>query len=165
MSENPKTQDVSPQQPLRIPEAGEARPKMSLITKLPKIVGTAVVWIGLGALAVWGHHSGWKVPKFSELTGSRQTEKADWCGEHGVPESLCIECNPALLPDQEYGWCKIHGIPNCLLEHPEVAELKTMPAITSAQLSRTERALQFAKRPENNRKCKLYQRRIQFDSK
>jgi membrane fusion protein, heavy metal efflux system len=127
------------------------------------IPGTLVL-IGLGALAFWGHGAGWKVPKFSELTGSKQVAADDWCSEHGVPESQCVECNSTLMPRQEYGWCKNHGIPNCPLEHPEVAQLKTKPKITAANLERTARALQFAKRLENNSKCKLYQRRIQFES-
>jgi len=164
MSQNPTAQDTS-REPLNVHEEEKVKPKVSPIAKPSKIVGTAIVWICLGALAVWGHHSGWKVPKFSELTGPHQTEKADWCNEHSVPESLCVECNPDLLPDLDYGWCKIHGIPNCLLEHPEVAQLKTIPAITATDLRRAERALQFAKRPENSQKCKMYQRRIQFDSK
>ena len=31
----------------------------------------------------WGHHTGWKLPKFSELNGHVK-EKDDWCGEHNV---------------------------------------------------------------------------------
>ena len=99
----------------------------------PALPGTLVL-IGLGALAFWGHGAGWKVPKFSELAGSKQVAADDWCSEHGVPESQCVECNSTLMPRQEYGWCKNHGIPNCPLEHPEVAQLKTQPRITAANL-------------------------------
>jgi cobalt-zinc-cadmium efflux system membrane fusion protein len=133
--------------------------------RLREAVGTALVLAGLGALGFWGHRVGWKMPKFSELVGPSHAAKEDWCPEHAVPESVCVECNPALLPREEYGWCKNHGIPNCPLEHPQVAQVKTQPKITTAQFERARRALEFAKRPENNSKCQLHLRRIQFASK
>lgn len=132
--------------------------------KAAKSAPGILVLVGLGALAAWGHSGGWRMPKFSKLMGREQSVVEDWCPEHGVPESCCVECNADLMPRQEYGWCKTHGIPNCPLEHPEIFELKTPPTITAKELERTRRALQFAKRPENNSKCKLYQRRIQFES-
>src|SRR6266487_2466211 len=101
MSEDLTAQNMSQQQCPNGPDEEKADPKLSRIAKLSKVVGTVVVWTALGGLAVWGHFSGWTMPKFSELTGSRPSDKADWCSEHGVPESLCIECNPAVLPDQE----------------------------------------------------------------
>src|SRR5437879_5012374 len=116
-----------------------------------------LVLVGLGALAVWGHGVGWRMPKFSQLMGRERSTTEDWCAEHGVPESQCVECNAELMPRQEYGWCKIHGIPNCPLEHPELAQLKTPPRITAEELERAQRALQFSKRAENNNQCKLYQ--------
>jgi cobalt-zinc-cadmium efflux system membrane fusion protein len=71
-----------------------------------------------------------------------------------------------LLPKhKDYGWCKKHGIADCPLEHPEIAQLSAAPRVTSTDLERADRALAFAERPENNPKCKLYQRRIQFVSK
>ena len=49
---------------------------------------------------------------------------ADWCGEHGVPESMCTRCNPALIPAfQATGdWCAEHGLPEsqCLACNPEL---------------------------------------------
>src|SRR4029077_15231689 len=113
--------------------------KKSLLAAVGRAVPSLLVLTGLGLLAVWGHRTGWTMPKFSDLSGLRQTKPDDWCAEHDVPESECVECNPALLPKQEYGWCKNHGIPNCPLEHPEVAQLKTAPKITSSQLALTER--------------------------
>src|SRR5438045_277791 len=112
-------------------------------SRVARAIPGIVVLIGLGALVFWGHHFGWSIPKFSALTGSKQIEGDDWCPEHGVPESQCVECNAELMPRQEYGWCKRHGIPNCPLEHAEVAQLKTRPRITAANLERAERALQF----------------------
>jgi cobalt-zinc-cadmium efflux system membrane fusion protein len=42
--------------------------------------------------------------------------------------------------------------------------LKVVPRVTPDALERARRALAFADRPENSRKCKLYLRRIQFAS-
>src|SRR5262249_32678210 len=87
--------------------------------KMARWIGGILVFAGLGALAVGGHRFGWKLPKFSQMTGQHEPIENDWCAEHGVPESQCVECNAALMPRLEYGWCETHGIPNCLLEHPE----------------------------------------------
>lgn len=49
----------------------------------------------------------------------------DWCREHGVPESLCARCNPALIAGfKERGdWCGGHDMPEsqCLQCNPELA--------------------------------------------
>jgi hypothetical protein len=48
----------------------------------------------------------------------------DWCGEHGVPESLCTRCNPSLIAAFKAtgDWCQEHGVPEsqCLLCHPDL---------------------------------------------
>lgn len=53
-------------------------------------------------------------------------EIADWCKEHGVPESVCTRCNPALIAEfkKNGDWCKQHDLPEsqCVLCHPELAE-------------------------------------------
>jgi cobalt-zinc-cadmium efflux system membrane fusion protein len=126
---------------------------------------TVAVAAALGALAVWGHSTGWTLPKFSALVGSEDKAATDWCEEHNVPESQCIECNPKLAPKlKDYGWCKEHGIAQCPLEHPDVAQLATTPTITSDDVERANRALALRPRAENNSRCVLYQRRIQFAS-
>ncbi len=128
-------------------------------------LGSWLVLAALGGLAFWGHHTGWIVPSFAALTGSATKEKDDWCREHGVPESRCVECDSDLLPrGKDHGWCPKHGIPNCPFEHPEVAQLKQVPKITPADLERARRRLDFLPRPKNNEKCKLHHRRIQFAS-
>ena len=40
-------------------------------------------------------------------------DPADWCVEHGLPESLCTKCNPALVERfrQAGDWCAGHGFP------------------------------------------------------
>lgn len=39
--------------------------------------------------------------------------ESDWCGEHGLPESQCTTCSPALVDQyQDAGdWCDEHGFP------------------------------------------------------
>src|SRR5438445_12681552 len=94
--------------------------------------------------------------------GGTTGEDKDWCEEHCFPESQCVECNPDLLPrDKSYPWCKKHGVPVCPLDHPELAQVKG-----ARQLPRYDvlAALTLRDRPENNSKCNLHQRRIQFRS-
>lgn len=126
---------------------------------------TLAVLAAVGGLVWWGEHTGWTVPKFSSLAGNGAEERDDWCDAHSVPESLCIECKAELMPKgKSFEWCKKHGVHECPLCHPEVAQLKTRPKVTQADLDRAQQALAFAERPENNSKCKLQQRRIQFAS-
>jgi multidrug efflux pump subunit AcrA (membrane-fusion protein) len=126
---------------------------------------TLIVLATLAGVGVYGHYSHWKVPKFAELTGTTAASSADWCEEHNVPESNCVECNVDRFPSgPDYGLCRTHGIPNCVLDHPDVAELKQTPVVSPADLERADRALALRNRPENNAVCKLYQRRIQFAS-
>ncbi len=137
----------------------------AILVWLARSLPTGLVLAALGGLAFWGHHAGWTFPSFAMLTGSETKEKDDWCPEHGVPESRCVECDSDLLPrGKDHGWCRKHGISDCPFEHPEVAQLKQVPKITPADLERAERALAFLPRPENNSKCKLHHRRIQFAS-
>ncbi len=130
-----------------------------------RVLPTLLVLCALGGLALWGKQTGWTIPQFSALTGNGQADKDDWCAEHAVPESICVECNKDLiLKPPTFGWCRKHGVFDCPLDHPEIAQLKTTPKITQADLERAQRALDFAQRPENNSQCKLHPRRIQFAS-
>ena len=135
------------------------------LARLGRYIPTLMVMGLLAGLGAYGHHSGWKLPKFSALAGNGIAARDDWCEEHGVPESQCVECHPDLLPrGKNYGWCKEHGVHDCPLCHPEVAQLKQMPVITDADRQQAARALAAAPRPENNPICKNYRRRIQFAS-
>lgn len=53
-----------------------------------------------------------------------KTKIADWCPEHGVPESVCTLCNPKLIAEfQAKGdWCKEHAVPEsqCFTCKPEL---------------------------------------------
>src|SRR5438105_2253474 len=93
---------------------------------LGRIVPTLLVLLALGGLAAWGRHTAWKIPKFSRLMGDAQEEK-DWCAEHGVPESECVECRPGLLPRAKTPYCKKHGVPECPLDYPAVAQIHGRP--------------------------------------
>ena len=50
----------------------------------------------------------------------------NWCGEHGVPEDICAQCNAKLAAEfkQKGDWCKEHNRPEsqCFLCSPQRAE-------------------------------------------
>lgn len=54
----------------------------------------------------------------------QKTAVADWCGEHGVPESICTRCNASLIADfkAKGDWCGGHSMPEsqCIACNPEV---------------------------------------------
>lgn len=71
------------------------------------------------------------VPKTTETGSATHASKGvkpgsyeDWCDEHGVPESLCTRCNPALAPAFKAmkDWCPEHGLPEsqCLKCNPKM---------------------------------------------
>ncbi|MEE8450497.1 MAG: hypothetical protein V3R99_01245 [Thermoguttaceae bacterium] len=125
-------------------------------------VSVLALLIVLGTL---GHRAGWRIPKFSELIGQTPPPEEDWCDAHNVPESQCISCRADLMPKPAlFGWCQLHGVHECPLCHPEVAQLKELPEPGEADSDRAAGALQFTQRQENNRRCQLHLRRIQFMS-
>ena len=130
---------------------------------LANFAPTAAVLLVLGGIALAGHFTGWSLPKFDQLLGNHD-EDDDWCKEHGVPESICVECDAKLLPHIKLTWCPVHGVHNCPFERPDVAQLKTTPTIAREDLERAQRALALKERPENNALCKQALRRIQFAS-
>lgn len=143
----------------------ERRTVSALWRWLRQAVPTVAVVGALFGLAVWGHSTDWTLPKFSTLVGNGETKVEDWCEEHGVPESKCVECNPDLMPKEpDHGWCTEHGVHNCPLHHPNVAQVKETPVVTEADFARAARALAIRDRAENNSACKFYQMRIQFAS-
>mgnify|MGYP003111380886 CR=1 FL=1 len=128
-------------------------------------IGPTLVLIGFAAVFYYGHHSDWRIPKFAALTGTAEPVVKDWCDEHGVPESICVQCDPTLMPEGlDYGWCDVHGVHNCILEHPDVAQLKETPSVSPEDLERASRALAVAPRKGNNSACLVYRTRIQFAS-
>jgi cobalt-zinc-cadmium efflux system membrane fusion protein len=136
----------------------------ALAQRAVRAVPNLLVLLALGGLAYWGHETGWRLPSFAELSGSA-ADADDWCAEHAVAESLCVECNPKLMPrGPAYGWCKVHGVHECPLEHPDVAQLNRPALVTAADLERARQALAFTARPANSPRCKLHLRRVQFAS-
>jgi hypothetical protein len=60
-----------------------------------------------------------------------RVEMADWCKEHGVPESICTRCNDELTAGfkGKGDWCQEHDLPDsqCFICHPELkAEFEAM---------------------------------------
>lgn len=128
-------------------------------------IGPTVVLAGFASVFYYGHHNDWRIPKFAALTGHVEPVVSDWCEEHAVPESICVECDATLMPKgPDYGWCAVHGVHNCVLDHPDVAQMKETPSVSPSDLERAARALAVAPRKENNSACKIYQTRIQFAS-
>jgi cobalt-zinc-cadmium efflux system membrane fusion protein len=132
------------------------------IAWLGRVVPTLLVLAALGGLACWGHSTGWKVPRFSALVGRGPAAEKEWCEAHNVPEDECVECNPRLMPPGKAPpFCLKHGVPECPLDHPEIAQVDGRPRLPRYDV---QAALALLDRPENNSKCKLHQRRLQFAS-
>ncbi len=128
-------------------------------------VGPFLVLLAFAGLFAFGHYTDWKMPKFAALTGQSEPADADWCDEHGVPESICVECDESLMPKTpDFGWCLKHGIHNCVLDHPELAQLNDTPAISPDDRARAELAMSMPLSKENNSGCMTYLKRIQFAS-
>ncbi len=66
-----------------------------------------------------------KPPAVYGAPAAKAAEMSDWCAGHGVPESMCTKCNPALItPFQAAGdWCKEHHFPEsvCPVCNPQPA--------------------------------------------
>jgi len=127
--------------------------------------GQTFVFVGFLAVFYIGHTNDWKIPRFAELIGSSKPKGSDWCEEHSVPESLCVECNPKLLPNgTDNGWCLEHGVHNCVLHHSDIAQLKVLQTVTENDFERSASALTRMPRKENSSSCAVYKKRIQFAS-
>ncbi len=119
-----------------------------------------LVYALLGGVFYVGHHTGWKLPKLSELTGSTKPEAEDWCDEHLVPESACVTCNGNLFPrPAEFGFCRVHGVAECVIDHPELAQVAGAPKLPRYD---TATAIAVLARPENNSVNRLHTSLVQF---
>jgi cobalt-zinc-cadmium efflux system membrane fusion protein len=107
-----------------------------------------------------GHKTGWKVPHGWSLSAPTIAPADDWCPEHLVPESACVECNEKLLPKlPEFGFCRIHGVAECVIDHPELAQVEGTPHLPRYD---TAQALALMSRPQNDPKDTLHLRRVQL---
>ena len=62
--------------------------------------------------------------------GGGNAAPSDWCPEHLVPESICVECRPDLMPKpKEFGFCREHGVSECVTCHPELAQVRSEPQL------------------------------------
>ena len=121
-----------------------------------------IVFTILGGLLYYGHHSGWKMPKLAALVGRTAEAEDDWCSEHLVPESQCIECKPELFArPQTFGFCRIHGVAECVIDHPELAQVKGTPQLPRYD---TAQAIAVRDRPENNSRNTMHKKIVQFTS-
>ena len=162
-SEQPMTDSVQPEEEKQNPS--QLKSASRVLRWILNCIPTILVFALLGGVGLWGHQTGWKIPKFSALMGATSAQPDDWCEDHAVSESQCVECDTDLFPrPKDYGWCKVHGVHQCPLHHPEVAQLKSRPKIQQADLDRASRALALKPRLENSFACTSYQNRIQFQS-
>jgi cobalt-zinc-cadmium efflux system membrane fusion protein len=132
----------------------------SLFHTVPNII----VFLLIAGMIYVGHHTGWKLPKFSELTGKNSvaTTISDWCNEHLVKESKCVECKTDLLPKATaFGFCNEHGVAECVTHHPELAQINSEPNLPQYN---TVAAIGLVARRENNSVDPLQSKRVQFDS-
>lgn len=97
---------------------------MNVMTRVCSFVSVLLV-----ALVVGCGQSPSKVEKEKDHDHDVATAKTGhshdewWCGEHGVPEEVCGQCNAKLAAEfQKKGdWCKEHDRPDsqCFVCHPE----------------------------------------------
>ena len=74
-----------------------------------------------------------------------------------------MACNAQLMPKGKlYGWCSEHGVAECVLHHPDLAQVAGSPRVSPADLDRAARALALRPRAENSPTCKLHLRRVQL---
>ncbi len=135
------------------------------VGRLWRSVPAALALAGLVGVVWAGQAAGWKPPKSSALRGEEGREDDDWCKEHGVPESICVECDRTLLPrPPRTGWCKEFGVHDCPYCNPGVAQTPVPASVGPADLDRARRALAFAPRAPNGRTCRMHDRRLQLAS-
>ena len=95
-----------------------------------------VIMLAIGAVAGCGdsgknHDAPAKAnPEAAPATSPPRTplvtkkQVADWCVEHGVPESICTRCNESLIEGYKAkaDWCQEHGLPEsqCFTCHPDL---------------------------------------------
>lgn len=63
-----------------------------------------------------------KEGKTAQAESEHNFKGRDWCGEHGVPESVCSMCGAAAEFKKKGDWCKEHdrGESQCFICKPEL---------------------------------------------
>lgn len=137
-------------------------PPKSTAQRLVDRVLTGLAWIALIAIFLIGYKTGWRLPTFSILTGGSLASETDWCDEHSVPESICIECRTTLLPKPKpTGFCMLHGVAECVFDHPELSQISE----TATHRKRLATSTVFVAKNTNSSREPLHRKRIQFPSK
>jgi cobalt-zinc-cadmium efflux system membrane fusion protein len=125
-----------------------------------RAIPNTLVFALLAGVFYLGHHTGWKLPKRSELFGSAAPAAEDWCSEHLVPESQCVECNATMIAHPPtFGFCRQHGVAECVIDHPDLAQVVGVPQLPQYD---TAAAIAVMARPENNSRSMLHTRIVQF---
>ncbi len=135
------------------------------LSDVARVILPVLILGSLASFVGFVPHEKWPLPRFFALWGQSPIRVEAWCSEHGVPESICIECDTRRWPKPaDAGWCREHGVAECVLHHPELAQTKAPAVVTSDAFARARRGLDLLPRQENNSRCKLYRRRLQFAS-
>ena len=130
--------------------------------RIAATLSNVVVYGLLACVFYAGHRSGWKMPALSTLMNPAPAVPDDWCQEHLVPESQCVACNPGLWARaKEFGFCRQHGVAECVIDHPELAQVKGTPHLPKFD---TVEALAIRDRQENNSRNLLHKSVIQVVS-
>ena len=148
--------------PVAVPQSGsggrQSRIRRAILGSAPN----AAVFVLLALVFIVGHRTDWKLPHLSQLTGAAAGSDDDWCSEHLVPESQCVECNASILPKaKEFGFCRRHGVAECVIDHPELAQVYGPPRMPQYD---TAAALALVTRPANDSHDKLHLQRVQLAS-
>ncbi len=129
---------------------------LRLFSALPNVI----VFGSLAALFYYGHHHDWKLPRFSTLLNHAPPPPPDWCQEHLVPASRCVQCRPELRPKRpKVGFCRTHGVAECVLCHPELAQVAGTPQLPAYDVVA---ALKLLPRPTNNSRSTLHEEVVQL---
>jgi cobalt-zinc-cadmium efflux system membrane fusion protein len=156
--DTPNQQSNSASAPVPAQASPPHRGRMTVRRALPNLL----VFLALAAIFWFGHHTGWKLPRSSELFGGAPSEADDWCAEHLVPLSQCVECHPELLAKPpSFGFCQKHGVAECVICHPELAQSEGEPRLPQYD---TQQVLALVPREQNNSRNMLHKQRVQFAS-
>lgn len=104
----------------------------AVLRGLPTLLTLAV----LVAVAYVGQRYHWKLPSRASLTAAAPA-RADWCMEHGVPESQCMICRGRTpVPDAEGSPLTVDGQGGATGEpRPRIIQLATPESVTKAGIT------------------------------
>ncbi|HZN36014.1 MAG TPA: efflux RND transporter periplasmic adaptor subunit [Pirellulaceae bacterium] len=129
---------------------------------ITRALPNALVLCLLAAIFAIGHRYHWKLPKLSALLAGAPAAADDWCDEHLVPESICLECRvDPKAQAKPIDWCAKHGVAECVICHPERAQTKTAPQLPAYD---TAAAIGVRPRAANNSLSTLHTKVVQFAS-